>query len=236
MDGIVFRHGTETVRAIPENVSDTSRCTRLGGISTIEHLMSAFCGLEVTDADVEVSGPEMPAMCGSAFCFGDSLISAGFADLTETELDDIFTRIFVQEDNAKIGVSHGTGCWRYEFAMPPAWGGEQIVEIEGLPAGYMDWVAPARTFAFEQELAWIRANGLGRGLDETTAFVIGDDRYLNEVIFIDEPARHKLLDAMGDLYLAGVPARFLNVVAHRTGHKANVQAASLLYQAVRRPA
>jgi UDP-3-O-acyl-N-acetylglucosamine deacetylase len=93
-------------------------------------------------------------------------------------------------------------------------------------------VAPARTFGFERELPQIEAAGLAKGLDRSSALLIGESGYANEARFDDEPARHKLLDAMGDLYLSGVPVRFLNVVAERTGHRMNVLAASKLKEAV----
>jgi len=232
-NGIHFRFGNDVWEAIPANVSDTSRCTRLGGISTVEHLMSAFCGLEITDAEVEVSAPEMPAMDGAARAYVDGLTAVGFVDGEDVERRDLFTRVFVPDGDTKIAISFGTGCWRYEFTTGTAWPGEQVLEMENLPEGYADEIAPARTFGFEHELAMIKAAGLAQGLDETTAFVIGPEGYLNEVKFADEPVRHKLLDAMGDLYLAGVPARFLNVVAVRTGHTANVKAAALLYESTR---
>jgi UDP-3-O-[3-hydroxymyristoyl] N-acetylglucosamine deacetylase len=234
-DGIVFRHGQDRWAAKPENVTDTSRCTKLGSISTIEHLMSAFCGLEITDADVEVTHPEMPALDGAARSYVDALLGAGFTDGEETQLPNLFTRVFVQEPEAKIAISYGTGVWRYEFTTGDRWPGSQIFELEELPEGYIDEIAPARTFGFEAELPMIRQAGLAQGLDESTAFVIGNQGYVNAVKFPDEPARHKLLDAIGDLYLAGVPARFLNVVAERTGHRAHVQAAKILYDALHRP-
>src|SRR5437868_1120495 len=75
--GIWFRSGPERVAALPQNVSDTTRCTRLGPVSTIEHLMSAFAGLEITDAEVEVEGGELPAMDGSAAPFARRLLESG---------------------------------------------------------------------------------------------------------------------------------------------------------------
>jgi UDP-3-O-acyl-N-acetylglucosamine deacetylase len=76
----------------------------------------------------------------------------------------------------------------------------------------------------------IRAAGLGKGGTEENTLVIGGDGYLTQSRFDDEPARHKLLDVIGDLMLAGIPARFLNVVAERSGHRLNVEAAVRLVE------
>ena len=79
----------------------------------------------------------------------------------------------------------------------------------------------------------IQAAGLAKGLDFNKALVIGETGYYNASRFTDEPARHKLLDAIGDLYLAGVPIEFLNVSLERSGHRLHIQAATSLLQHVR---
>lgn len=225
--GIAFRQGTERLHAIPENVSDTTRCTRLGGIATVEHLMSALAGLGVTDAEVEVSGGELPALdgCALAFCRGLSIV--GFEDLGEQAAKPPYSRVFHADEQVKISVSAGEGLWRYEFECGDRWPGSQHFEFS-FADDFAQEVAPARTFAFAEELEAVRAAGLGRGLDETTAFVIGEGAYLNDVRFPDEPARHKMLDLIGDLYLSGLPPRMLNVVSSRSGHRHNVAMAAKL--------
>jgi UDP-3-O-[3-hydroxymyristoyl] N-acetylglucosamine deacetylase len=196
--------------------------------------MSALCGLEITDADIEVSSPEMPALDGGAGVYAQGLLETGFADLPNGQFGELYSRVFVQEPDAKIAISVGSGHWRYEFQTGDRWPGEQIYETDNVIAGYASEIAPARTFCFDYELPMIKQAGLAKGLDEHSAVVLGPEGYLNETLFPDEPARHKLLDAMGDLYLSGMPARFLNVVAERTGHRANVKAAQLLAEAIGR--
>jgi UDP-3-O-[3-hydroxymyristoyl] N-acetylglucosamine deacetylase len=227
--GIVFRYGAAIIAALPENVTETRRCTRLGSVSTVEHLMSAFAGLEITDAEVELSAPELPAMDGSSAEFVNGLSSAGLADLGETELPNLFTRVFVQEEAYKIAVSAGEGHWRYDFQTPFL---SQHFETSDVVAAYSSEIAPARTFGFERELPKLKEAGLAQGLDLSKALVIGEEGYVNEARFQDEPARHKLLDTIGDLYLAGIPIRFLNVVADRSGHAGNVRTAMQLRNAV----
>lgn len=227
-DGIHFRSGQGRWQASPENVTDTTRCTKLGEVSTIEHLMSAFAGLEITDADVEVEGQEMPALGGSSITYVEGLLAAGLKDLGEFQVPEIFKRIYLQEDLIKIAIGKGTGQWRYAYEVPDRWPGEQIYESTDVVGDYRSQIAPARTFALAEEIPAILQMGLAKGLDVETALILGIGGYKNDPLFPDEPARHKLLDLIGDLYLAGVPIRLLNVAADRSGHRTNVQAAKLL--------
>lgn len=230
--GIRFSLGSEFVKAIPANVTDTTRCTRLGSISTIEHAMAALAGREITDLDIVLTAPEMPALDGSSKVYVESLQQEVFEPLGETEIPDLFSRVFVQEPNAKVALSAGNGHWRYEFSSTDVW--PKFMEFEALDvvAAFPDEIGPARTFGFEHELPAIRAAGLAQGLDLDSALVIGEAGYMNEARFPDEPARHKLLDAVGDIYLAGVPIRYLNLVAERTGHRMHVAAAQRLRDAI----
>lgn len=226
--GIAFRVGGERTPARPENVTDTTRSTKLGSVGTIEHLMSAFAGLEITDAEVEVEGVELPAMDGSAKPYVEGLVAAGFEDLSEVELPSLYKRIYLQEDRIKIAIAKGDGHWRYEYGTDTRWPHLQTYETADAPRDYAAEIAPARTFELAERVPAILAAGLAKGLDETSALILDAEGYQNEPRFFDEPARHKLLDLLGDLYLAGVPARFLSVVAERSGHRANVKAAAQL--------
>lgn len=227
-DGIAFTLGDQRILATPENVTDTTRCTRLGPISTIEHLMSALAGLGITDLEVQVSGPEMPALDGAAAEYVRCLRPVIAEPFGEAEVDGPFARVFEKGDAHEIAIGAGDGFWQYDFVTGDRWPGHQSVAFALDAATYADQVAPARTFAFEEELEMVRKAGLGQGLDETTALVLGASDYVNAARFADEPARHKLLDLIGDLALAGVPVRALNVHALRSGHTANVAAAGRL--------
>jgi UDP-3-O-acyl-N-acetylglucosamine deacetylase len=112
------------------------------------------------------------------------------------------------------------------------WPGEQVAESEDVVADYAERIAPSRTIAFAEEIPMIIQAGLGKGLDESSVLVLGLEGYKNEPRSPDEPVQHKLLDIMGDLYLAGVPARALSVVAERSGHRANVKAAAKLLESL----
>ena len=226
--GITFN----SVHAVPGNVVDTSRCTRLKDVSTIEHLMSAFAGLGVTDADVTVSASEMPAMDGSSRTFFSVMSGVGLTDIGEGAVAISFDKIEHSENGASVCIKPGSGLFRYEFECGEKWPHSQHFDLSFDTVTYEREIAPARTFAFEDEMEMVRAAGLGQGLDETTAFVIGESGYVNQVLFEDEPVRHKILDLIGDLYLAGVPLQFLDVTAMRSGHKANVAVAQKLRESV----
>jgi UDP-3-O-[3-hydroxymyristoyl] N-acetylglucosamine deacetylase len=229
-EGIRFSFGSRMVAALPENVSETNRSTRLGEIGTVEHVMAALAGTEITDVDIVLTTPELPALDGSAAPYVQAIRDAGIETLGEREFPGLFSRIFLQEDDVKIAVSAGEGHWRYEFVCS-GWPLQQVYETMDVCSDFDAGIAPARTFGFEKELPQIRAAGLAQGLDMEKALLLGENGYANEARFLDEPARHKLLDAIGDLYLSGVPIRTLNFVGERSGHRKNVEAARLLRQA-----
>lgn len=229
--GLWLRLGSERVEAIPSNVTDTTRSTKVGPVGTVEHLMSALAAVGVTDAEIEFTAPEAPGLDGSSEPFWKVLAATGTTDLGTRELRDLFSRVFLQEDAIKIAVGKGNGHWRFEFECDNRWPNAQHFEMQNLPDGYGAAIAPARTFAFQEEVPHIIAAGLARGLDGDSALILGPDSYQNEPRFEDEPVRHKLLDLIGDLYLAGVPVDALNVVGTRSGHRSNVKVAAMLYQA-----
>jgi len=231
-EGLQFRFGSSRVAAHPANVTDTTRSTKLGEIGTVEHLMSALAGLEVTDAEIEVDAPEIPGMDGSALPFFALMSSAGLVEIGSRELPSVYSRIFIQEDSGlKAAIAKGDGHLRYVYATGDRWPGEQSFEVANALEVYGEQIAPARTFALSEEIPMILQAGLAKGLDESSALILGPEGYENQARFLDEPARHKMLDLMGDLYLSGVPIRALSVVAEKTGHRANVKLAAMLVKA-----
>lgn len=232
--GLAFRAGQTRWAATADNVTDTTRCTRLGEVATIEHLMSALAGLEITDAEIEVEGGEMPALDGSAKGFVEGLLQAGLQELGEAEIEPPFKRVFLQEGDIKIAIGKGEGHWKYTYDLGDRWPGVSTYEAFLTPSLYETDIAPARTFALAEEIPAILEFGLARGLDQDSALILGIEGYKNEPRFEDEPARHKLLDSIGDLYLAGVPIRLLNVASERSGHTTNVKAAALLAAHIQR--
>ena len=230
--GIEFTCGTEKVQAHPKNVTDTNRSTRLGSIGMVEHMMSALAALEITDAVIDVSHPELPAMDGSALEYLRLLDMGGKEFIAEAELPELFTRIFTHDERHKIAIGKGKGHWKYVYDLGDRWPGIQSFETEDVIGEYPQQIAPARTIVLSEEIEIARQAGLGKGLNEDSLVIIGLSQYDNGERFRDEPARHKLLDLIGDLYLSGVPARMLNVVAERSGHTTNVHAAAMLSEAL----
>ncbi|MGI8924370.1 MAG: UDP-3-O-acyl-N-acetylglucosamine deacetylase [Fimbriimonadales bacterium] len=227
-DGIAFARSGERFSATPDSVTDTTRSTTLGTVRMVEHLMSAFAALGVTDAEVGVDGDEMPILDGGSATYLAGLRASGLASVGRKSALSLFGRVNLQEGECRIGVSVGSGRWRYEYHREGCFPGPQVFETNIDEETYAAEVAPARTFAYEEELEWLRKAGLGKGGTKENTLVIGRDGYLTKQLFKDEAPRHKLLDCMGDIALAGIPLRFLNVVAEKTGHKMNVEAAARL--------
>lgn len=227
-EGVVFVADGTRIPARPEAVADTRRCTSLGPVSTVEHLLAALAGLGVTDAEVHVWGGEVPAADGSALPFAEKISASGLASLGTAAVHGLYERVFTAEGGASVAVSRGEGHWRYEFDSGDRWPGVSAFEARSVRSEFLREIAPARTFAFEEEVGPLRAAGLGRGLDEASCLVLGPAGYTNPARFDDEPPRHKLLDLLGDLSLAGVPCSLLNVAASKSGHALNVRAAARL--------
>lgn len=227
-DGIAFRAGAERILARPENVTDTSRCTTLGPVATIEHLMSTFAGLGVTDAEVEVEGGELPGLDGSAQLYVKALHEAGLEDFGEFEPRLPYSRVFLQDGDVRIAIAMGDGHWRCDYDLGERWPGLQQCEMIAAPGGFAEEIAPARTFALIEEVPSLLEAGLGKGLAPDATFIVGKETYKGATRFDNEPVRHKMLDLLGDLYLAGVPVAALSVVGVRSGHRTNVAAAARL--------
>lgn len=245
--GLQFRRDDVSGSApIPANVAHVvpeSRRTVLsadpsdpGGVTvqTVEHLLSALAGLGITDAVIDVTGPEIPIMDGSAKPFVDAILEAGVIEsracpsrvahvVSPIVLDDGKTRIEAQPlpAGAPLGME-----LTYRLEYPP---GAPIPSQEatifvpaGLPGnGYSDQVSPARTFCLAQEAQAMRQMGLFTHLTPKEMLVIGPEGPIeNAYRFENEPARHKLLDMVGDLALAGCTI-IGRVTATRTGHAHN---------------
>jgi UDP-3-O-[3-hydroxymyristoyl] N-acetylglucosamine deacetylase len=194
-------------------------------VSTIEHLMAAFCALGVDNAVVELDGPEVPIMDGSAEPFVQIIDRVGLKDqAAERRYIEILEPIEVRDGDkvARLLPSAKGFEVYFEIAFATPTIGRQTVDVVADEAGFRSELSNCRTFGFLHEVEALRAMGLARGGSLENAVVIDGDRILNEdgLRRPDEFVRHKALDAIGDLYVLGAPilGRFEGVFA---GHGIN---------------
>ncbi len=193
-------------------------------VSTIEHLMAALAALGVDNAVVELDGPEVPIMDGSAAPFVSLLDRAGLRRQdAPRRFIEILAEVEVTEGDKRAVLSPAeTTEIAFEIAFDSAAIGRQRVDLEITAETFREELASARTFGFVHEVEALRAAGLARGGSLENAIVIEGDRVLNPggLRFTDEFVRHKALDALGDLYVLGAPilGRFEGVKA---GHGLN---------------
>jgi len=217
--GIVFRRvDLDPVVEIPasgELVSETTLCTGLScegaKVQTVEHLMSALAGLGIDNMYVELSAPEVPIMDGSSGPFVFLLQSAG---IVEQDAPKRFIRIkrpIEVRDGDKIARFEPYDGFRLGFTVqfdhPAIPQSQSRAEVEFSTGNYIREVSRARTFGFMRDLEYMRELNLGLGGSMDNAIVLDEFRVLNDdgLRYANEFVRHKILDAVGDLYLAGGP-------------------------------
>ncbi|HXP12650.1 MAG TPA: UDP-3-O-acyl-N-acetylglucosamine deacetylase [Stellaceae bacterium] len=230
------RNGLE-IEASWRNVVESTLCTTLANgkgvsIATVEHLMAAFSGLEVDNAVVELDGPEVPAMDGSAAPFVFLIECAG---LVEQNAPRRVIRVLKPVSVGSSGKSAALvpdDSFSVSFAIDFTSSAitRQELSLTPCPESFKHDLGPARTFGFLHEVKAMRDAGLARGGSLDNAVVIAGDRVLNQegLRYDDEFVRHKMLDALGDLYLAGCPmlGQFRGV---RSGHALNRQLLAALF-------
>ncbi|MEM8756840.1 MAG: UDP-3-O-acyl-N-acetylglucosamine deacetylase, partial [Planctomycetota bacterium] len=203
-------------------------------VITTEHALAALAGLGVTDADIVLSsGQELPIDDGSAACFVRAIDAAGLVEPGGT-IDPLVVRGPVSVDDGRGGVIHAepAAAADYHYSLDYGAGAPvlpQRVRWSGDAARFRKDIAPARTFSLRAEAEAMRAAGLFTAFTPADLPVVDDDGSLidNDWRFDDEPARHKLLDLIGDLALVGRPI-LGRVMASRSGHALNHEMARTL--------
>jgi UDP-3-O-[3-hydroxymyristoyl] N-acetylglucosamine deacetylase len=232
--GIVFRRTDldppAEVRAHALNVGDTQLGTTLingeARVSTVEHLLSAFAGLGIDNAQVEVSAPEVPIMDGSAGPFVFLMQSAGFEDQkAPKKFVRIKQRVRVEEGDKWAEFRPFDGFkvnFEIEFNHPLFKRRGQKASMDFSTTSFLKEVSRARTFGFMRDLEMLRARNLALGGSFDNAIVLDDFRVLNEdgLRYEDEFVKHKILDAIGDLYLLG-HSLIGEFSGFKSGHKLN---------------
>ena len=234
--GIVFCRsdlpGNPSVAAQATKVTDTRMATVLeegpARISTVEHLMSAFAGLGIDNAYADVSGEEVPIMDGSAGTFVFLINSAGIEEQAAPKRYlRVLKRVEVEQGDKRASLEPFNGFklgFSIEFDHPVFDPSQSKVEIDFAEVSFVREIARARTFGFTHEVEKLRALGLGRGGNLDNVIVVDDFRVLNAegLRFENEFVKHKALDAVGDLYLAGGPL-IGAFHGHKSGHALNNQ-------------
>ena len=230
--GIRFKRNdlpdSPTIRAFFRNVVDTSLATVIGHegaiVSTIEHLMAAFCGLGIDNALVTIDGYEMPILDGSAKVYAEGISEVGLKELDASRCFLAITEPVEIVDGDKWvraepfeGFSITCGI---AFNHPMI--GEQSYTLDLFDESFLSEISPARTFGFYREIEMLKLYGLGRGATLDTGIALTEEGIMNEggLRFEDEFVRHKLLDCLGDFSLLGMPI-LAKITTSKSGHAFN---------------
>lgn len=229
--------GTPSVQACTKYSGKKPRCTSLvdgdAEVQTIEHLMSALFAIGVTNLEVRIDGPELPGVDGSALPFYEACKEAGIEHQDSAALElGVGEPIFVsQGDSSVLARSYPDGLrvsytLDYDTPLLPT----QHLCISINEEIYAREIAPARTFVLLEEVKKLQKAGLGKGADPSNTLVLGPDGIIdNSLRFEDEFVRHKILDLLGDLYLANAAIR-ADITAIKSGHSLNASLAGAFLQ------
>ncbi len=226
--GIVFLRTDEGNAAIPAThrlLNDGNLSTTLSrgalAVATVEHLLSALQGLSIDNVRIELDGPEVPILDGSALPFVTLIRESGVRALGKPRRFLTLTRPVRVKAGEKEILALPDNVFQATYAIdfPHTAIGSQTVTAEVSEHTYADAIAPARTFCLLRDVEAMRSSGLALGGSLDNALVVGDDGVLNGSLrFPDEFARHKVLDLVGDLALLGAPIR-AHVIAFKGGHR-----------------
>ncbi len=215
--GVIFRRvdlePPIEIKASPDNVGDTCLSTTLESkgvrISTVEHLLSAIAGLGIDNTYVDVSAPEVPIMDGSAGPFVFLVQSAGIAEQNAPKkFIRIKRHVEIREDDkwAKFDPFDGFKVgFTIDFDHPVFKAGPQVAEVDFSTTSFVKEVSRSRTFGFMRDYETLRSKNLALGGSLDNSIAVDEHRILNEdgLRYEDEFVKHKILDAIGDLYLLG---------------------------------
>lgn len=230
--GIIFQRTDKNV-AIHANVGsvvDTAFATSLGyngtRIKTVEHLLAAVAGLEIDNLLIELSGSEIPILDGSSTELINLLLKAGIAKQGKKRpYIRIIKPVILVDGNSEIAALPYKGrklTFKIQFNHHLL--NEQMLSIELCEESFIKEVAPARTFGFLKDVEYLRAIGLAKGGSLDNAVILGENGPMNKsgLRFKDEFVRHKMLDFIGDVSLAGFPI-YGHLMANKSGHSANIK-------------
>lgn len=225
--GIKFRKGDVFIPGLAECVVDTSRGTTLGVngacVQTIEHIMAALRGMGVDNAVVDISGPELPALDGSALPYCRAIVDVGLVRQdVQRKTIQLNEPVYVRHKDSFIlaipsDVQRITYVLNYKHPLI----GRQSKTYVLDEWNFAEEIAPARTFVLYEEVAALLERGLSKGGSIENAIVLWQDRISSEVRYSDELVRHKVMDLVGDVALIGGLLQ-AEILAVKSGHALNV--------------
>jgi len=224
------------LRAMAANVTATLRATTVeeNGVRvfTIEHLMSALHMQRIDNCYVEMSSEEPPVADGSARVFFDLISEAGIKVQDAPRHEVVVDRVYRVDDGDKFIMALPYDGFRVSFTSlnPHPLVGTQYYDFVAEGDRYTEEIAGARTIAYDKEVEALRKAGLGLGGTLDNVIVYSDNGWVNELRYQDELVRHKILDAVGDLRLAGIVKG--HIIAVASGHALNTRLAKLLATAL----
>jgi len=240
--GIMFvrtdlKNGARNIMARWDRVVDTRLCTVIGNgegglVATIEHLMAALRAAGIDNTTVEIDGPEVPVMDGSSSAFVTLIEQAGLTEQNARRREiAVLKPVEVSEKNKSVRLEPSTApLFSFDIAFRQKLIQKQHLDFTLTPDNFKKEISRARTFGFFEEVEQLQKMGFARGGSLDNAIVIKDDKILNEggLRYEDEFVRHKLLDAVGDLALAGAPVR-AHFRGNCSGHSLNNQLLRALF-------
>ena len=232
--GIVFRRVDQKkiyeVKVSPEAVKDTKMCSAIGQdtsrVATVEHLMSALSATGVDNIIIELNGPEVPIMDGSSIPFIYLLQTAKLKELDAAKKFVLINDVIEVKDKDKWARFEPYDGFKIDFTIdfphPVFDTSTNKVALDFYDESYITEISRARTFGFMQEVEYLRSNGLARGGSLDNAIVLDEYKIINTdgLRYNDEFVRHKILDAVGDLYMLGYSI-IGNFKAYKSGHELN---------------
>ena len=219
------------INAVWSNVTETVLSTTIsnkGGlkISTIEHLMSALSGLHIDNLNIYINAPEVPIMDGSSRPFVDAIEDTGIkVQSKKRKILNVKKVIEVKNNDSSVKIiPNKQFSIDFEIDFPSQLVSKQSCQLQLINGNYKADIAAARTFGFEKDVEHLRSNGLALGGSLDNAVVVGERKILNKdgLRYNDEFVRHKILDSIGDLYLAGSPI-IGYFYGNKSGHYLNNQ-------------
>ena len=215
-----------------EYVVETRRATVIGTseatVSTIEHVLSALLAMGVDNALIDIDGPEIPVMDGSAAAFAEAIAKVGLVDQPAPARVFVVDRPMIFHDGDAVLVVAPSDSFRVRFAVdyaPPV--GAQFIDARIDADYFIREIAPARTFGYLHEVEALRSAGLARGGSLDNALVFAPDGPLTPLRWPNEVVRHKVLDLVGDFGLLGARPQ-CEVVSIKSGHRLHARAVRAL--------